>query len=242
MMDGKIDPFMEENKSLIEKAESLIQNGNFREAICVFEELAGKAETANRPGKAARFYAEGGRCHLNLNDVNAAVEKARKAIRLSLNARRPELAIRIFRQTIKALEERGLNSEAESLRNEAQELRKKFRGIMFDPGEGGGAAGIRRGMTMIQKTGMMHNHKGHFVIGPGGRLFRGVIPKGGYVEGVMLPEGDANKDAVILREDFPDKCPTCGGPVSQKEASWVGPHTAECPYCGSPIKTRFEKM
>ena len=40
----------------------------------------------------------------------------------------------------------------------------------------------------------------------------------------------------MRRGELPGKCPQCGGPVRESEATWVGPSSAECPYCGSVVK------
>jgi tetratricopeptide (TPR) repeat protein len=40
----------------------------------------------------------------------------------------------------------------------------------------------------------------------------------------------------MRRGELPGKCPQCGGPIREGEASWIGPTSAECPYCGSVIK------
>ena len=40
----------------------------------------------------------------------------------------------------------------------------------------------------------------------------------------------------MRRGELPGKCPQCGGPVKESEATWVGPSSAECPYCGAVVK------
>lgn len=42
--------------------------------------------------------------------------------------------------------------------------------------------------------------------------------------------------AAARRGELPGKCPQCGGPIKEAEATWVGPSSAECPYCGSIVK------
>lgn len=38
------------------------------------------------------------------------------------------------------------------------------------------------------------------------------------------------------RGELPGKCPQCGGPIRESEATWVGSSSAECPYCGSVVR------
>jgi hypothetical protein len=40
----------------------------------------------------------------------------------------------------------------------------------------------------------------------------------------------------MSRRELPPKCPQCGGPIKESEATWLGPSSAECPHCGSVVK------
>ena len=147
----------------------LFEQGEFGEAADAFDNLAQDAEEKGRLVQAAHLTARAARCHLQLDDVDAAYERGMKALDLFKQAERPGAARRMGERMAKALKDRGRQAEAEALERELKELPAPSR------------PGMRRG-------------------------------------------------------ELPGKCPQCGGPVKESEATWVGPSSAECPYCGSVVK------
>ncbi len=41
-------------------------------------------------------------------------------------------------------------------------------------------------------------------------------------------------------DSIPEKCPSCGAPLTISDLVWSGPLTAECPYCGYVIKVKVK--
>ena len=53
-----------------------------------------------------------------------------------------------------------------------------------------------------------------------------------------------NDTPVVLRVDrriiyqVPNKCPECGGSLSNEEVDWVGPLQAKCPFCRTTVEAQ----
>lgn len=59
-----------------------------------------------------------------------------------------------------------------------------------------------------------------------------------------IPEEYRRKSttADIRTVQVPEKCPSCGAPLSQDNLDWTGPLEAKCKYCGGVVRARFERI
>lgn len=102
-------------------AVDLMRRGEFAQAADRFLELARQAEGAGRPAGAAELYLRAARCHEELDQHEKAGQSAEKALRLFIQARRPDRARQVLAPLVAGLERLGQHERAERLRQEAQE-------------------------------------------------------------------------------------------------------------------------
>ena len=76
-----------------------------------------------------------------------------------------------------------------------------------------------------------------------GNIFPGIlvlVAISGIAQALIMAYVKRNQETETLaieREVYlPEKCPSCGGPVSAATVRWKGKKVATCPYCGSTIK------
>ena len=100
----------------------LFEEGKFDKAADAFDDLAQEAEEKGRLVQAAHLTARAARCYLQLDDVDAAYERGKKALDLFKQAERPAAARRVGERMAKALKDRGRQAEAEALERELKEL------------------------------------------------------------------------------------------------------------------------
>jgi len=88
----------------------------------VFEALAQGAEDRGVLDRAGDLRTRVAQCYLKLEDIDRADEEARRALRLYLQARRPQKVRRLLPKVIAALEKHGKHQEAQELRDKAEQL------------------------------------------------------------------------------------------------------------------------
>ncbi|TET07753.1 MAG: hypothetical protein E3J86_12270 [Candidatus Thorarchaeota archaeon] len=62
----------------------------------------------------------------------------------------------------------------------------------------------------------------------------------------VIPErerGQERSDRTEVRTvRLPNKCISCGAPLSHSDIDWVGPLEAKCTYCSATVKAQFERV
>lgn len=104
------------------RAKRLFRQGRFDQAAEIFDQLAHGAEINGLLDRAGDLHLQAARCYLKLEDIDAADERATKAIRLFLRAGRPGKVRRLLPKVMAALERKGRRAEAEELRREVEAL------------------------------------------------------------------------------------------------------------------------
>jgi len=108
-------------------AERLFAAGNFAEAAEAFDDLSRGAEERGMLDPAGDLALRAARCYLNLDDLDRADERAERAIRLFIKARRPRKVRRLLPKVLEALERHGRQADADRLRQEVEEA---FKGLL----------------------------------------------------------------------------------------------------------------
>jgi thioredoxin-like negative regulator of GroEL/DNA-directed RNA polymerase subunit RPC12/RpoP len=106
----------------VRRAMSLFERGKFEEAAKLFDELAQDAEEQGQLFRAAHLGGQAARCYLQLDDVDAAYERATKALDLFKQAERPGAARRLGESIVKVLKDKGRQAEAEALERKLRQL------------------------------------------------------------------------------------------------------------------------
>jgi tetratricopeptide (TPR) repeat protein len=106
----------------VRKAMVLLEQGKFAEAATAFDELAQGAEEGGNSFRAGNLTALAARCYLQLDDVDAAYERASKALELFKQAQRPGAARRVGERMVKVLRDKGRQAEAGALERELRQL------------------------------------------------------------------------------------------------------------------------
>lgn len=109
------------------RAERLLAAGNFAEAAEIFDKLSDEAEERGMLDPAGDLAMRAARCYLHLDDLDKADERAERAIRLFIKARRPRKVRRLLPKVLQALEQHGRQADADALRQEVEEA---FQGLM----------------------------------------------------------------------------------------------------------------
>lgn len=102
----------------LRRAVRLLDEGRFEEAAAAFEGLAQGAEEKGALFRAANLAAQAARCYLNLDDVDKAYDRGRKALELFERAERPAAARRLGDRMVRVLRERGREEQAQALEGE----------------------------------------------------------------------------------------------------------------------------
>lgn len=106
----------------VRRAMRLWEEGRFEEAAGAFDDLSQRAEERGRLFQAANLSAQAARCHLRLEDVDAAYERGLRALDLFKRAGRPLAARRLVERMIGVLREKGRESDAQALERDLSQL------------------------------------------------------------------------------------------------------------------------
>jgi hypothetical protein len=107
---------------------SLFEKGRFEEAAQAFDELAQGAEDRGMLFRAGNLMGQASRCYLELDDVDTAYDRGKKALDLFKRAERPAAARRVTERMVKALKEKGRQAEAGALERELAQMPMPERG------------------------------------------------------------------------------------------------------------------
>jgi thioredoxin-like negative regulator of GroEL len=106
----------------VRRAMGLFEKGKFEEAAQAFEELAQGAEDRGMLFRAGNLMGQASRCYLELDDVDTAYDRGKKALDLFKSAERPAAARRVTERMVKALKDKGRQAEAEALERELKQM------------------------------------------------------------------------------------------------------------------------
>ena len=112
-------------------ANSLMTNGQFAEAADVFGHLSEKARQHGMLVRAADLALQAARAHFAADDVEAALERARQALRLFVRGGRAGRVPLILSKMTSALREKGYAAQAERLEQEAEQALEEL-GLSLD--------------------------------------------------------------------------------------------------------------
>jgi hypothetical protein len=97
----------------------LLAEGRFAEAADIFAELSDEAKRRGMLVRAADLALQASRAHLLADDVEAALERAREALRLLVRGGRAGRVGRVLPRMTVALRQRGYEAQADQLEQEA---------------------------------------------------------------------------------------------------------------------------
>jgi len=106
-------------RRVLAQANSLLADGRFAEAAGLFEELSEEAKRRGMLVRAADLALQASRARLFADDVEAALERAREALRLLVRAGRAGRVGRVLPRMTAALRQRGYDAQADQLEQEA---------------------------------------------------------------------------------------------------------------------------
>jgi tetratricopeptide (TPR) repeat protein len=101
------------------RANGLLAEGQFAEAADIFAELSEEARQRGMLVRAADLALQASRAHLFADDVEAALERAREALRLLVRGGRAGRVGRVLSRMTAALRQRGYDAQADQLEQEA---------------------------------------------------------------------------------------------------------------------------
>jgi hypothetical protein len=101
------------------RANGLLAEGQFAEAADIFAELSEEARQRGMLVRAADLALQASRAHLFADDVEAALERAREALRLLVRGGRAGRVGRVLSRMTAALRQRGYDIQADQLEQEA---------------------------------------------------------------------------------------------------------------------------
>jgi hypothetical protein len=101
------------------RANSLLAEGRFAEAADIFAELSEEAQQHGMLVRAADLALQSSRAHLFADDVEAALERAKEALRLLVRGGRAGRVGRVLPRMTAAMCHRGYDAQADQLEQEA---------------------------------------------------------------------------------------------------------------------------
>jgi len=117
-------------RQALARANDLMAGGQFAEAAGIFERLSAEAQQRDMPIRAADLALQASRAHLAAGAVEAALERARWALRLFVASGRPGRISVILPRMIAALRQQGYHAQASQLEQEAAQMLEEA-GIPF---------------------------------------------------------------------------------------------------------------
>jgi tetratricopeptide (TPR) repeat protein len=118
-------------RRILARANSLLANGQFAEAARVFERLSEEAEERGMFIRAADLALQASRAHFAADDVEAALERARRAMRLLIRGGRAGRVPHVLSKMVAVLREKGYDAQADQLEQEASQALKEV-GLSLD--------------------------------------------------------------------------------------------------------------
>jgi tetratricopeptide (TPR) repeat protein len=113
------------------RANGLMADGRFAEAANIFERLSERARHRGMLIRAADLALQASRARFAADDVNAALERAREALRLLARGGRPGRVPRVLSRITAALREKGYDAQADQLEQEAAQALEEM-GLSLD--------------------------------------------------------------------------------------------------------------
>ena len=113
------------------RANSLMADGQFAEAADVFGGLSEKAKEHGMLVRAAGLALQASRAHLAADDVEAALQRAKEALRLLARGGRAGRVPRVLSRMTAALRGKGYDAQAEELEQEAAQALEEM-GLSLD--------------------------------------------------------------------------------------------------------------
>ncbi len=107
-------------RQVLARANRLFDRGKFAEAAPIFDRLARGADERGMFNRAGDLYLQSARCHLEMGNAAAAVERGRHALRLFGRAGLFGKIERLILRMVETLQEKGYNAEAAALRQEVE--------------------------------------------------------------------------------------------------------------------------
>jgi hypothetical protein len=107
-------------RQMLTRANRLFDQGEFAEAVRIFDRLAEGAAERGMLNRAGDLYLQSARCHLEMGKATVAVERGKHALRLFGRAGLFGKIERLMPRMVEALQEKGYQAEAEALRQEVE--------------------------------------------------------------------------------------------------------------------------
>lgn len=112
-------------------ANSLVAEGQFAEAANIFERLSEETRQRGMLVRAADLALQASRAYFAADDVEAALERAREALRLLIRGGRAGRVPRLISRMTAALREKGYDAQADQLEQEATQALEEM-GLSLD--------------------------------------------------------------------------------------------------------------
>lgn len=109
-------------RQALARANALMAGGQFAEAASIFERLSDEAQRRSMPIRAADLALQSARAHFAAGTVEAALERAKQALRLFVAGGRPGRVPTVLSKMTAALRQQGYDSQADQLQQEAERL------------------------------------------------------------------------------------------------------------------------
>ncbi|MCP4543317.1 MAG: hypothetical protein GY832_39895 [Chloroflexi bacterium] len=104
------------------RANRLMANGQFAEAVTIFDRLSEKAKRRDMLVRAANLTLQASRAHFAANNVDVAIDRARDALQLLVRGDRLDRVPRLLSKMTFALREKGYDAQADRLEHDAARM------------------------------------------------------------------------------------------------------------------------